>query len=133
MNLTHSLNDDLKTAPVFEIEKALNRVHNKKDLLKRVIDIFVKSLSERINAIEKELEQQNWEALGTLAHSIKGSSWTIGAQQLGNIAYAMEKAAGDKNLHLFRELVQLFQSSVQRFLDFEKNLNNLTSESSSIR
>jgi HPt (histidine-containing phosphotransfer) domain-containing protein len=120
MNLTTPLTDEFISIPVFEIEKALKRVHNKKDLLRRVTDLFVNSLSERINALEKELGNEDWEALGTLAHSIKGSSWTIGAMQLGNIAYAMEKAADDKNLDLFKELFQIFQTSVQRFLAYMK-------------
>jgi HPt (histidine-containing phosphotransfer) domain-containing protein len=123
MNAKFPQKDDFLSVPIFEMEKALNRVHYKKDLLERVIDIFVKSLSERINAIETDLQHENWESLNTLAHSIKGSSWTIGAQQLGNIAYAMEKAAGSKDIDLFTHLFQIFQDSAQRFCEFEKKVN----------
>jgi len=122
MNTTFPNKDDFLSVPVFEMEKALNRVHNKKDLLERVIDIFVKSLSERISAIETEIHNENWESLGTLAHSIKGSSWTIGAQQLGDIAYAMEKTADNKDIILFSHLFQIFQESAQRFFEVEKTL-----------
>jgi hypothetical protein len=52
MKSTIPQNDDFIDVPVFEFEKALKRVHQKKDLLKRVLDIFVNSLSERINAIK---------------------------------------------------------------------------------
>jgi HPt (histidine-containing phosphotransfer) domain-containing protein len=109
--------------PVFDYEKALNRVHQKKDLLKRVIEIFVNSLSERTDIIANEINNENWEQLGTMAHSIKGSSWTIGAQQLGDIAYAMEKAAVNKNMPLFHHLFQIFKESVQRFFEYEKEIN----------
>jgi len=122
MSSTLPQSDDFMSAPVFEIEKALKRVHQKKDLLARVIDIYVNSLSERVDTIKNELVNENWEALGTLVHSIKGSSWTIGAQQLGDIAFAMEKAAADKDMTLFHHLFQIFQASVQRFFEVEKKL-----------
>jgi HPt (histidine-containing phosphotransfer) domain-containing protein len=120
INLTLPKNDDFMAAPVFEIEKALNRIHNKKELLERVVDIFVKSLHERKDILENELNNENWETLGTIAHSIKGSSWTIGAQKLGNIAYEMEKAADLKELTRFRRLFQIFQTAAQEFIEFDK-------------
>jgi HPt (histidine-containing phosphotransfer) domain-containing protein len=122
INLTFPQNEDFTKAPVFEIEKALNRVHNKKELLERVIEIFVKSLDEKKDIIENELDNENWETLGTIAHSIKGSSWTIGAQQLGNIAYQMEKTAAKKDLDLFRQLFQVFQTAMKEFRDMDKTM-----------
>jgi HPt (histidine-containing phosphotransfer) domain-containing protein len=122
INFPPHKSDDFMTAPIFETEKALNRVHNKKDLLERVIDIFVKSLMERKDVIERELNNENWETLATMAHSIKGSSWTIGAQRLGNIAYKMEKAADQKDLAFFRQLFEIFKTCVQQFIEFDKKL-----------
>jgi FOG: HPt domain len=119
---THPNNTDFLSVPVLDLEKALSRVHHKKDLLKRVIDIFIQGLSEKTDLIEKEIKNQNWESLGILAHSLKGSSWTIGAQQLGDIAFAMEKASEKKDMIFFHHLFQIFKESVHRFLEHGQNL-----------
>jgi len=122
MNTTLPQKDDFWSVPVFDSERALSRVHQKQELLKRVIDIFIKSLSERIDIIENEICNENWDKLETMAHSIKGSSWTIGAQQLGDIAYAMEKAASNEDMTLLVHLFQIFKEASKRFIEYEKEM-----------
>jgi len=114
------MNDDFKSIPVFDKEKALSRVHYKEDLLDRVLLIYQKSLVDRRAIMTQELFMQNWEALKNLAHSIKGSSLTIGAEQLGEVSYAMEKAAEEKDLDLFNKLFKIFQESIARYIEFDK-------------
>ncbi len=109
--------NEFMSVPAFDYEKALQRVHQKHELLKRVVAIFKKNLSEKKALIETELSNENWDSLKMLSHSIKGSAWTIGAQQLGDVAYAMENATDDKNHPLMRHLFQIFLDCVDLFLE----------------
>jgi len=116
--------EDFISAQIMDKEKALKRVQQKKELLNRVLTIFKKNLSEKKETIKTDLAKKNWANLKLMAHGIKGSAWTIGAQQLGDVACAMEKAADNKNYPLYNHLFQILQDCIERFLESEE-LNSL--------
>ena len=109
---------DFSNAPVLDMKKALYRVHNKQELLEKVILVFKKNLLEKKETIATELVNENWESLKLISHSLKGSSWTIGAQRLGDIAYAMEKASASKDLPLFNHLFTILQNGIDQVFNY---------------
>jgi len=100
---------------VLDKEKALSRVHHNAELLNRVITLFHNNLIEKKDLIENHLLNEDWEALKVLAHSVKGSGLTIGAQQLGGVSSEMEKAADNKDAALYKHLFEIFKEAVQIF------------------
>jgi len=111
-NVQYTQMTDYNTSPVFDMDKALNRVHGKQELLARVISIFKKNLQEKKQSIASELTAENWDNLKMISHSLKGSAWTIGAQRLGEIAYAMEKASATEDISSFKHLLTILEESI---------------------
>jgi HPt (histidine-containing phosphotransfer) domain-containing protein len=60
------------------------------DFLSEVILIFLSSAPLLIESIEKELTEENWEALGRHVHKLRGSSANLGAVYLAEICGEIE-------------------------------------------
>ena len=110
--------DDFDSAQILDMNKALKRVSYKKELLNRVLNIFRNNLLEKQKIIESGLKNKKWKDLRVISHGIKGSSWTIGAQQLGNVAFSLEKAADNEDYQLYNHLFQIFKICIESFIEF---------------
>lgn len=122
-NVQYTQMTDYNTSPVFDMDKALNRVHGKQELLARVISIFKKNLQEKKQSIASELTAENWDNLKMISHSLKGSAWTIGAQRLGEIAYAMEKASAIEDISSFKHLLTILEASIDEINTYFEHHN----------
>jgi histidine phosphotransfer protein HptB len=56
----------------------------------RIIEVFVQTARDRVTALLGALEAGDWEQVSTLAHSLKGSSSSVGAERLARIAGVLE-------------------------------------------
>ena len=72
---------------------------------------YVKSVEEKIPELEVALTEENWAALDTLAHAVKGNALATGDTDSANVAVALRMAAkmSDKNdaRALFEKLKEL--------------------------
>ena len=71
----------------------LGYCQNDEDLYRSLLEEYVHSSEERKQKLEKSFEEQDWNLYAVVVHSIKGSSKTIGAAALSEIAADLEKAA----------------------------------------
>jgi HPt (histidine-containing phosphotransfer) domain-containing protein len=58
-----------------------------------LVDMFIGELPERVGAIERTLNQQDFEALSSLAHQLKGSAGGYGFPTITDAAKAVEQTA----------------------------------------
>lgn len=63
------------------------------------IEIFLEWLPERIEGLERALEEGDLESLGTIAHNLKGTGTTVGYPQITEVAARLEElvASGAKS------------------------------------
>ena len=54
---------------------------------------YAKSIEEKIPEIEAALTEENWSALDSLAHAVKGNSLAAGDSDMANAAIALRVAA----------------------------------------
>lgn len=64
------------------------------DLLVELIDLFIADVPGRVAGIGEAIEQGDWQAVAERAHSLKGSSVSLGAVHLAQICARLE-ALGD--------------------------------------
>lgn len=62
-------------------------------VIPRIVEAFVQSGLDRVNSLLVALEAGDWERVSPLAHSLKGTSASVGAEALARIAGAMEAHA----------------------------------------
>ncbi len=81
---------------------------------KRVIELFLKDLNDRIPAIDSAISTGNANELLQLAHGLKGSSLQIGAPGLASLARDLESVGSLTRLENAREVLTQLNSEVER-------------------
>jgi HPt (histidine-containing phosphotransfer) domain-containing protein len=61
--------------------------------LTELIALFVAELPQRLAQMQEAVDRQDWPALGTLAHQLKGAGGSHGFDGLTPLAYRLERAA----------------------------------------
>ena len=84
---------------------SLNRFRDKPALLHRLIQIYLDTVPEMIADIQESAMNQDAEKISFLAHSIKGSSAEIGAENLGSISMQLQLVAKHGNKELMEPLM----------------------------
>ena len=64
--------------------------------LEELIPMFFENTREEIHALQNALEQEDYETLRRLGHSIKGASRGYGFEKMGDLGLTIENAAKEK-------------------------------------
>lgn len=108
-------------AEAFNRQGALEMLAGRKDLLTRMDEIFLRDVPDELEELLAYTNQKKWEDAMRLAHSIKGSSRTVGAQRAGAVAEQLEFFCKQKDdISAQRELKTL-ESEVLSALQFIKD------------
>lgn len=84
---------------------SLDRFRDKPALLHRMIQIYLDTVPKMIADMQESAINQDTERVSFLAHSIKGSSAEIGAEDLGEISQQLQMVAKDGNKDLIEPLM----------------------------
>ncbi len=83
--------------PIFDMDEAVETFMGKKDVVLKVIGEFIKKVDGDTIQLKKALSDQDFDTIGEIAHSIKGSAWNLEIKRLGNVAAELEKSGREKN------------------------------------
>lgn len=109
---------DKHTQDRFDRETALEMLSGRADLLGRMDAIFIRDVPVDMEELQTFMKDRDWSEARRLAHSIKGSARTVGAQRAGSAAEQLEYFCGQKDTEsAVRELKNL-ESEVQSALLF---------------
>jgi len=83
---------------VWDKAQALSRMGGREDRLQAVVELFAPETSGYIDALQRELDEEDFQALGRTLHALKGVVATIGGSRLRALSETVEQSAsqGDK-------------------------------------
>ena len=67
------------------------------DFYKEILSQYIEEYDDRCGKLEEYLKEQDWENYSIIAHALKSSSRTIGANELAEKAFALEKASKESD------------------------------------
>lgn len=96
--------------------KALARLEEwgGKRLVVQMIDLFMQHAPERVEALREGLQLGEVEGVERAAHSLKSTAANLGAEALSAAAGSAERAAGEGNLDVVRELYSTIEAEFHR-------------------
>jgi len=110
---------DIKNAPVpeeptnqptdnslFDFERLKKVSANDFDFEKDLLSSYVEDVSKKCNQLEDYLIAKDLEGIIHLAHTIKGASYSVGAQKVGDEAFGIEISAKSSDLLSVEERLQ---------------------------
>lgn len=107
---------------LFDIEAALDRVADDRELLLELIEICLSESERRLEAIKSAIETNDPKKLDFEAHAIKSALGNVGAMSCHAISSALERHGKDGNaaaaMPLYEEFVReigLFKAEYEKF------------------
>ncbi|HOY22367.1 MAG TPA: ATP-binding protein [Cellvibrio sp.] len=96
---------DARSFLEIDINSALLRTNKNQDLLKKVLIMFLNTHINDNNRLDEYLRENNYSPIQALAHKLKGSAASIGANNLSSAAGLLEKACKEQEYSLCEQLI----------------------------
>jgi len=105
--------DKAKKRVIFDKDGVLKRLMGDEDLVAEILKAFLGDMPGQVSSLEAALDSKDMEAVRRIGHTIKGASANIGAINVTDIAFTIEKAGKaedfEKALPLKKELINALE------------------------
>jgi len=88
----------MSDTPVFDLDGAMERVENDKELYFELIDLLNDQFDESVENMKAAIDTQDGDSLNSVAHGIKSALGNVGAMSCYALAYKLERCGKEKNL-----------------------------------
>jgi len=97
-----------------EVLKAFEKIKSDydSDFVVELIDLYLQGTPQRIQAIRKAAGEKQWIALKHNAHTLKGSSSTLGVPTVAKACEELENVTSSTSNEVVQSLVQTLESQV---------------------
>jgi PAS domain S-box-containing protein len=110
----------LSSSPPFDLDGALQRLEGDRELLEELARLFLEECPGNIAGMRKALQGRDARLLERLAHTMKGSSASVGAVRVSEASLALEQEARAGTLANSTEYIERIQRELDRLVpEFE--------------
>lgn len=113
--MTSTTEHDNAHLDIWDRPTLLQRVNNREDRLKQLVQLFMDDVPDRIDALLTAIRQRDIHTVRTVAHTIKGVAGNMAARQLHQLAMTIEEATRLDNSDLDNYLSDIEQQSDRLF------------------
>jgi len=106
------------TGKPFDRESALEMLGGKQTLLSRMDEIFLRDVPGELKELADYFSKRDWGNAKRMAHSIKSSARTVGAQRLGAMAEQMEYLCRQQDVASAEKELKILEADVRSALDY---------------
>ena len=113
IEVNNGLLDSLSGESVWDQEAALKRLGFNEELLSKVINMFLADLPQQQATIEQAIKVHDYDTAAKMAHSIKGSSASIGADRLSLVTKQLEASCKNEHTTVIEAIMVTFEIECQ--------------------
>ncbi len=113
--------EDASPLPLL-IEQALSQFEDDRELLLEVVEIFVETIPELLQDLQKASEAADADAIAAVAHSIKGAAANICAEPIRASAAALESDGRQGSVENAGTMVTRLHQEFDAFKAFAQSL-----------
>lgn len=108
-----------ESAKVYRLdeEKMLERVEGDRDLLKRVIDIFLDNTPKLLTQLRDAIEKEDFGDVNYVGHTLKGSCRNFYFKRAGDLSDIIEQAGKEKNFAKIKQTQPFMEEEIRNLLD----------------
>ena len=114
---TSAIEEPESSSESFDFEKGLAHCFGRQDIYDKLIESFLRNNSDTVEQLRKALLNLETEQALLIAHSLKSSAATIGADALSTAADALEQAIASSPNFAHEALLQRFEMALQDVLE----------------
>ena len=120
--ITETVTEEAEVEYSLDTKNIMARVQNNPQLLEKVVNMFIKSVEEKIPLLNEAVKNSDNDAIEKLAHSIKGSSAYYSTQLVYNVAAELEKIGKNGNLSNAESVYELLKKELSILVPMLKEL-----------
>ena len=113
--------DDHSSKSPIDLSSVMERIGGDESFLKELLNLYIEDFSEKFEELKEAIDQQNFETIQKLGHTLKGSSANLSLPSLQEAFFEMEKAGREKNIAMAQQTLSLLDSEFQRLKEFLNN------------
>ena len=110
---------------VIDVKDVLERVQDDQELFLELLDIFEGDFVEKRVSFSRFIEQENYEEIKDLVHSIKGATGNISAKAMHASCIKIEQLAEAKDLEALKQAIIVLD---QQFIDLQARSKEIKQE-----
>ncbi|PMP72105.1 MAG: hypothetical protein C0187_02315 [Calditerrivibrio nitroreducens] len=114
--------EDTIDEELFDAERLKNSV-NDIESIKQILEIYVADTEQSINELRTLKKSDSYEKITKIAHQIKGSSYNVGADKIGNIAKEIEISAKSGKYEIIDQLIETLKNEFDKLQVYLKKKN----------
>lgn len=99
---------DPETAPLLDTKQTLIRLGGDEELLRELYGVLLGEAAGRTAEALRSVESHDYEGLRRLAHKVRGSAASIGAERLSAVAASLERAADGHDVDSIDGMMERF-------------------------
>lgn len=92
------------------------------ELYEKIVREYYKTGEDKIKSIMKDFEEEDWECYTIKVHALKSASRQIGAMNVGEMAWDLEKAGKDRDIEFIKsyneKLISMFRDILGRLAKY---------------
>ncbi|MCL1807178.1 MAG: Hpt domain-containing protein [Oscillospiraceae bacterium] len=120
----NSFMEKLTSIPEINVKKALNAMGGMTELYERVVLLTARTMPEHIERLNRQMAEKHPDYVVSV-HGVKGALNSIGAYDLGQTAYELEKKSKSGDFESCRELHNTF---IQEMIVLARHMQGLQEE-----
>ena len=109
------------TEPLINYNEALDRLGGDKDFLNELLHELVEQVEQNLNFLKKAIEQQDFQNIKTLSHSLKGASANLNVNRLATHFLKLENLGHINKLDGAEDLLEMVGTDCQELQSFLTN------------
>lgn len=103
-----------------DTDKGMRYCNGDEDFYRSMLREYMESSDEKKTGLKSALEKEDMEGYGVIAHSLKSTSGTIGAEEVAKIALILEHAAENNDIDFVRKEQEALFEKYDQILDIIK-------------
>jgi len=113
---------EIPDLPGINIKSGLSRLGGNKKLFNKILIKFKQDYADIAKEIKKALDADDTKTAERLAHTVKGVSGSIGAEELQKVSASLEAAIREEKIDEYDVLQETFNAALDKIQDVLKNV-----------
>lgn len=114
--------DQKQTVMTWNPASALDRLGGDHEMFREICDLFITDLKNKVMAMRTAIENKELARISLLAHSLKGSAGTVGADECRLLAECLENAANGRQETEVHRLIEDLADNLEQLIKIFKRI-----------
>lgn len=107
---------------LFDAQRLKNSI-NDTESIKQLLEIYIEDTEKFINELKRLKKSDEYEKISRIAHQIKGSSYNVGADKVGDIAKEIDISSKTGNYERIEQLIETLETEFEKLKVYLKKGN----------